>query len=161
MSENVFLLGAIAIPIVLFTLLRINAALVFLSLCLGAVLVQYVGGEANSLVSLFFEDVGSVSASTLQLVLVLAPAIVTCVVTVFSIRGKVKTLLNLITAAGASALAFLLVVPLLPHGVRVEVQSQDIWQFVTQAQAFLVGVGALVSLAFLWTQRRNLRHNKH
>src|SRR5688572_15312779 len=115
MSDNLALIIAMAAPTIVLVLLRINAALVFLSLCLGAVLVQYVAGEANSLITLFSKEAGTVSASSMQLVLLLAPAIITCVVTVFSVQGTLKTLLNILPALAASALGMLLVIPLLPN----------------------------------------------
>ena len=159
MSENLALIIALAAPTIVLVALRINAAMVFLSLCLGAVLVQYVAGEANSLITLFFDNADSVSASTVQLVLLFAPALVTCVVTIFSIHGKLKVPLNVLPAVGASALGMLLTVPLLPSGVQSGLEEQAIWEQLVKAQALVVGVGALVSLAFLWTQRRSFKHH--
>ncbi|HEU5187712.1 MAG TPA: hypothetical protein VFT87_04390 [Candidatus Saccharimonadales bacterium] len=159
MSHNLALIIALAAPIVVFTVLRINAALVFLSLCLGAVLVQYVAGEANSLITLFSEQAGTVSASSIQITLLLAPAVVTSVVTVLSLHGKIKVLLNLLPAITASALALLLVVPLLPNGLRFELETQEVWRHLVKAQALIVGVGALASLVLLWLQRGSLKHH--
>lgn len=159
MSHNVALIIALAAPVLVFVLLRINAALVFLSLCLGAVLVEYVAGEANSLVTLFSEQAGTVSASSMQLVLLLAPAVVTSVVTVFTLHGKFKMLLNIVPALAASSLALLLVVPLLPTGLRFELEVQEVWRHLVKAQALVVGVGALASLTFLWLQRGSFKHH--
>lgn len=159
MSYNLVLIIALAAPVLVFTVLRINAALVFLSLCLGAVLVEYVAGEANSLITLFSEQAGTVSASTMQLALLLAPAVVTSVVTIFSLRGKMKILLNILPALAASSLALLLVVPLLPTGLRFELEMQEVWRQLIKAQALIVGVGALASLVFLWLQRGSFKHH--
>ena len=159
MSHNLALIIALAAPVLVLTLLRINAALVFLSLCLGAVLVEYVAGEANSLITLFSEQAGSVSASTMQLTLLLAPAAVTCVVTVFSLHGKLKTLFNILPALAASSLALLLAVPLLPNGVRFELEMQEVWRHLVKSQALVVGMGAVVSLVFLWLQRGSFKHH--
>lgn len=159
MSHNLALIIALAAPVFVMTVLRVNAALVFLSLCLGAVLVEYVAGEANSLVTLFSEQAGSASASSIQLALLFAPTIVTLVVTIFSMHGKLKVPLNILPALGASALAILLTVPLLPFGLRFALEEQAIWEHLVKAQALVVGAGAVVSLAFLWTQRRSLKHH--
>ncbi|MGH7157994.1 MAG: hypothetical protein ACREGD_02870 [Candidatus Saccharimonadales bacterium] len=159
MSHDLALIIALAAPVVVLTVLRVNAALVFLSLCLGAVLVEYVAGEANSLITLFSEQAGSVSASTMQLVLLLTPAIVTCIVTIFSLHGKTKMLLNVLPAVAAGSLALLLVVPLLPTGLRFELESQEVWRHLVKAQALVVGVGALASLNFLWLQRGSFKHH--
>lgn len=159
MPDNFALIIALAAPVIVFTVLRINAALVFLSLCLGAVLVEYVAGEANSLITLFSKEAGTVSASTMQVTLLLAPAVVTSVVTVFSLHGKAKILINLFPAVAASALAVLLVVPLLPNGIRYDVETQEVWKHLVKAQALVVGVGALASLVFLWMQRGSFKHH--
>jgi hypothetical protein len=159
MSDNLALIIALAAPIFVLVVLRINAALVFLSLCLGAVLVEYVAGEANSLVTLFSEQAGTVSASSMQLALLLLPAIVTCVVTVFSLHGKAKTSLNILPAVATSSLALLLLVPLLPSGVRLDLESQEVWHHLVKAQALVVGAGALASLVFLWMQRGSFKHH--
>ncbi len=159
MPNDLALLVSLLAPALVMALLRINAALVFLSLCLGAVLVEYVAGEANSLITLFSKEAGTVSASTMQIVLLLAPAIVTGVVTVFSVRGKLKVLLNIVPALAASALGVLLAVPLLPTGLRFELETEQVWRTLVQAQALIVGMGALVSLAFLWMQRGSFKHH--
>lgn len=159
MPHDIALMVALILPAVVLVLLRINAALVFLSLALGLVLVEFVAGEANSLLTLFGLSGGSVSASTLQLILLFTPAAATFIMTIFSLHGRVRVVLNLIPAATAGAFAVLLAVPLLPSGLSSELQGQAIWRELVQAQALLVGVGAIVSLGFLWTQRRNLRHD--
>lgn len=157
MSHNVALIIALVVPVFIFLVLRINAAMVFLSLCLGAVLVEYVAGDANSLLSLFSSRTGSFSASSMQLALLVAPAAVTSVVTVFSIHSKPKVMLNLFPALAASLLALLLVVPLLTPGLRHALMSQMVWKELVRAQALVVGSGALVSLIFLWFQRRHFK----
>lgn len=160
MSYNLALIIALAGPAILLTVLRINAALLFLSLCLGAVLVEYVAGEANSLITLFSDEVGTLSASTLQLVLLFAPAAVTCVVTIFGVHGRLRVMLNSLPAMAASAFAVILAVPVLGTGLKGALEQQPAWQYLTKAQALVVGMGAVISLAFLWTQRRHLRQRE-
>jgi hypothetical protein len=156
--HEIGLIVALALPALVLAVLRISASMVFLSLCLGAILVEYVAGEANSLITLFSAQAGSLSASSIQLFLLLAPAVVTCVVTLFSVRGGIKNLTNLLPAAASSAFAVLLVVPLLSPGLRFALEEQAIWSHLVRAQALIVGAGALISLAFLWFQRHHLRH---
>lgn len=151
------LLIALAAPVLVFTILRVNAAIVFLSLCLGAVMVQYVASDANSLLALFSARAGSASASTIQLGLLLSPMVVSTVVTIFSVHGRLKATLNMFPALAAGLLGLLLAVPLLPGGIRDVLQTQAVWKELVQAQALVVGAGALVSLVFLWTQRAHFK----
>ena len=158
MNHNLSLLIALALPVVLLVVLRINASLVFLSLCLGAVLVQYVASEANTLIHLMSSRVSPISTSSIQLLLLVAPAAVTMVVTVFSVHGRIKGLVNLLPSVAAGALLLLLAVPLLPPGLRYNLQGQQAWRYISNAEALVVSAGAVVSLFFLWTQRSLFQH---
>jgi hypothetical protein len=48
---------------------------------------------------------------------------------------------------------------MLPRGLAFNLMTQDTWHLLSNAEALVIGVGALVSLFFLWTQRRNFRHH--
>lgn len=133
--------------------------MVFLSVCLGAVLVQYVGSQAIDMLGLFTPKANSASQTTIDLCLLLAPAIVTTIVMALSVHGRLKVVLNAVPAAAASMLVVLLTVPLLPKGLMFALMGQPAWRLLSNAEALVVGVGALVSLFFLWTQRRNFRHH--
>lgn len=148
---------ALGLPALLLVSLRVNASLVFLSLSLGAILVQYVAGQANDLIRMLAPHVSPVSTSSMQLLLLLAPAMVTSVVTIFSIHGRLKGAVNILPAVGAAALAVLLGIPLLTPGLRNNLEAQHAWHYLANSQALVIGAGAVVSLCFLWTQRVALR----
>ena len=59
MAPAVILSAIVLVPVVVLMLLRIIAALVFLSLCLGNVLVQFIAPDANSFRALFSAHVPS------------------------------------------------------------------------------------------------------
>ncbi|HSX34452.1 MAG TPA: hypothetical protein VLF62_02295 [Candidatus Saccharimonadales bacterium] len=159
MNQNIALIIALAVPVVVFVGLRVNASLVFLSLCLGAVLVQYVGSEANELIRLVSPHAGSVSDSTVKFALLLAPAAITGIVTVFSVHGKLKNIVNVLPSVAAASLFVLLAVPALPPGLAHSVQAQQSWHYLSNSQSLVVAAGALVSLGFLWTQRSLFQHH--
>lgn len=164
MDENIALIVALVLPVVLFAILRINASLVFLSLCLGAVLVQYVGSEADTLIHLASPKAGEISSSVIQFSLLLAPAAITCLVTIFSVQGRTKNMINLLPAVASAALFVLLAVPAMPHSLRNALQGEATWHYLSNAQSLVVSAGALVSLIFLWTQRaffRGKRGHRH
>jgi len=153
------LLIALAAPVLVFLLLRVNASLVFLSLCLGAVLVQYVAPEANNLLQLISPKVNTASSLSVQLLLLVTPAAVTTLVTIFSVHGRLKNMVNFLPALAAGALFVLLAVPVLPGGLKHDLQSQQAWHYLSNADALIVSSGALVSLCFLWTQRAFFQHS--
>ncbi|HSX17423.1 MAG TPA: hypothetical protein VLH86_04985 [Patescibacteria group bacterium] len=161
MSHDLALILALGVPTLMIVVLRINAAMVFLSLCAGAVLVEYVAPQADDLMNLITPRAGAVSNSTLALILLLAPAIVTSVVTLLSVNGRVRVLVNALPAAAASMLAVLLAVPQLPKNIADAFEKGQAWSILSKAEALVVGGGALMSLFFLWSQRRNFKqHDK-
>jgi hypothetical protein len=161
MPNNIELIVALLIPVVVLTALRINAAMIFLSLCLGYVLVQFVANDTDSLISFLAPDVESMSASTLRLVMLFTPAVLTAVIMIFSVHGRVKVALNALPAAGVSVLGFLLAVPLFTPGLHYAIQSQTVWQEINKAQALVVGASAFISLLFLWSTSRHSRKAEH
>ncbi len=165
MSYDAILIAALVLPVLLFLILRVNASFVFLSVCLGAVLVDHVSGDAEMIVGSFSPRTDSLSQTTIELLLLLVPAVVTSIIMAFSVRGKARVFLNLFPAAATSMLLVLLAVPMLPRGLAFNLMTQDAWRILSNAEALVIGAGALVSLFFLWTQRRNFRaqekHGKH
>jgi hypothetical protein len=161
MQQSYVVLGALLAPLVILTILRINAVMVFLGLCLGEVMLKYVGGDANSVLHFLLPHAsGNVSSSTLDLTLLLGPAAATAFFMVFSVKGKIRTLINILPAAGASLLGVLLAVPALAPGLRFAIEGQSLWQTMLRAQDLIVGVSALMSLVYLWTQRPHHREKE-
>jgi len=161
MPNNLELIAALLIPLVVLTVLRINAAMVFLSLCLGYVLVEFVANDADSLISFLAPDADSISASTLKLGMLFTPVVLTSIFMIFSVHGRVRVVLNALPAAGVSILGLLLAVPLLTPGLHYAIESQSLWRQISDAQAMVVGASAFASLVFLWMQRRRGERPDH
>ena len=165
MDPTIVLAAAVVAVVVVIMLLRINATLVFLSLCLGDVLMQFMSADANSFLDLFNTRAGqSVSAdnATIKVVLLLLPVVLTAVFMIKTVRGHGKLLLNLLPAAGVGLLGALLIVPLLPGGVRGTITGSPIWDQLQRGQSLVVGTTTLVCLLVLWMQRPKTGHDgKH
>jgi hypothetical protein len=155
------LIGLVAVPIALLFFLRVNAAFVFLSLCLGSVLVQFAGDDATSIVS-GASTSAYVTSSTIQLALLLAPAILTIIFMMGTVQGN-KKFFNLVPAVATGILVALLAVPLLAPGLAHNVQLLGAWQSVQQVQSGVVALSTLVCLVFLWSSRpkHDEKHKKH
>jgi hypothetical protein len=167
MSPAVILAGIVLIPIVLLMVLRVNAALVFLSLCLGDVLVQFVGGDARTFLSFFSAKTShqvSASHNSINLVLLLLPVVLTAIFMIRTVKGS-KLILNALPAAGVGLLGGLLVVPLLPAGLAHNVIDSSLWSQAQRAQDLIVSGSAVVCLLALWLQRPKTggegKHGKH
>ncbi|HTB49278.1 MAG TPA: hypothetical protein VK712_04310 [Verrucomicrobiae bacterium] len=156
MSPQIILGAIVLAPVALLLLLRINAALVFLSLCLGDVLVQFVAPDANSFVTLFAAHVPKgvdTGNDNIKLLLLLLPVVLTAIFMIRTVRGYGRLALNLLPAAGVGLLGGLLVVPLLPAGTSDTIINSSLWSQVLRAQDLIVGSSALVCLLVLWLQR--------
>lgn len=147
------ILGCIVLaPPVVLMVLRVNAALVFLSLCLGSVLTRFLGPDANGLLTLFSAHSPkaiSASQSTAQLTLLLIPVVITVIFMVKTVPAGLKLVLNVLPAAGVGLLAALLVVPLLPYGTGHAIMMTDLWRQAERAQDLIVGISAMLCLVAL------------
>lgn len=156
---DAILIGIIAVPIVLMTVLRINAPLIFLSVCLGSVLIKFVGDWAAEFFNLFLPK-SMTSTQTVSIALVLIPVVLTMVFMIKSVKGN-RVFWNLLPAIAASFLLFYTLEPLLPGDLSVPVHTSSFWQQVNRAQELIIGSGALLCLFFLWLQRpKNHEHGK-
>lgn len=170
MTPPVIALGAIVIgPLVLLMFLRVNAALVFLSLCLGDVLTRFVAGDAGNYLANHADQVPQQAANagndTVKLFLLLLPVVLTTIFMIRTVRGHARLLLNVLPAAGVGLLGALLVVPLLPPGLSHNIVGSSLWSQAQRVQDLIVGGSALVCMFVLWLQRpkagSNKKHGKH
>jgi hypothetical protein len=155
-TPAIILAAIVLLPVVLLMVLRSNAALVFLSLCLGDVLVQFVAGDTNSFIGFFSSShaVQSVATggSAVKLVLLLLPVVLTMVFMIRTVKG-VRLILNILPAAGVGLLGSLLVVPLLSPGLSHSIIGSNLWKEAEKAQDLIVSASAIVCLVVLWLQR--------
>ncbi|PIZ61983.1 hypothetical protein COY17_03225 [Candidatus Saccharibacteria bacterium CG_4_10_14_0_2_um_filter_52_9] len=164
MSPEVILGAMVLIPSVALIFLRSNATLVFLSLCLGDVLVQFVTPDANSFLELFSAKVPAGFDSdndNVKIALLLVPALLTALFMIRSVHGKFRLLLNVFPAAGVGLLGTLLVVPLLAPGLSHNIVDTSLWSQLQRSQNLIVGHTTLVCLLVLWLQRPKKPHRKH
>jgi hypothetical protein len=156
---DVFLVGILVLPLLLMAVLRINAPLVFLSVCLGNVLIKFVGNGAAEFFNLFLPRTMT-STQTVSLMLVLIPVVLTMIFMIRSVKGN-RWLTNLLPGAAASFLLLYTLMPLLPAGVADSIHASPFWSPIDQAQELIIGVGSLICLFFLWLQRpKNHEHGK-
>ncbi len=155
MSSALLVGSIILLPVFILLMLRVNAALVFLSLCLGSVLVQFIAPDANNMLNLFAPhgQNANFGNNSIRLFLLLMPVVLTTLFLVRTVKGKTKAVMNIFPALGVGLLTALLTVPLLSSGVQQEITSSSIWTEVERLQVLIVGISALVCLFFLWLQR--------
>jgi hypothetical protein len=156
---DAILIALVAAPAVVLFLLRINAALVFLSLCLGDVLVRFVGSDAVSVVAGAGTSAHT-SSSTIRLILLLAPAVLTMLFMIKTVRSSMR-LVNILPAVGTGFLLALLAVPQLSPSLSHQITGSNLWGQFQSMQAAIVAAGTLICLLFLWMQRPKNHDDKH
>jgi hypothetical protein len=165
MDSNIILIALLAAPVLLLMILRINAAMVFLSLCLGSVLVQFVGPDAATIISSTSAHSYTAPPPSLlyvNLALLLLPVVLTTLIMIRSIKGHGRLVLNLLPAAGVGALVALLAVPLMSPGLTGSITHLPLWNELENLQTLIISVSTLLALLFLWMQRPKASHDdKH
>jgi len=160
MSALVLFILAIAIPVVLLFILKVDASMIYLSLCLGYVLVQFMSNDAVSLVSGIYPAASNLSGTTIKLILLFIPAILTMIAMFHSVAGP-KLILNVIPSIACGVLLIALVVPQLPSSISSTMVNSSYWSQYGQLQTLLIGGGSLICLGFLWTNRKPKHRRSH
>jgi hypothetical protein len=151
------------IPLVVLTVFKINAALVFMSACVGDVLVQFVSPDAKQFLALFQAHVPKgvdTGDNFVKILLLLLPVVLTSIFMIKTIHGNTKLLLNLLPAVGVSLLIGLLIVPLLPGSLSSNALNTQLWRQIKDAEDLIVGLSSLTCLLVLWSQRPKTGHKK-
>jgi len=134
-------------------LTRVNAAMLFMSICVGEILVQYLGSDAATVITAFSSHGTQFSNSTIRIILLFLPAILTMIFMFHSVKGP-KLILNILPAVGTGLVIALLVEPLLSKSMQHTLGQESLWQNLIQARALIIGVSALISLFYLWFLHR-------
>jgi hypothetical protein len=152
----------VLIPVVLTVIFRINGAVLFMSLCVGEVLVQFVAGDAHSLVTAISSAHGNqIADSTIRLILLLTPPVLTALFMFHSVPKGAKAILNILPAIGVGLLTALLVKPLLSSSYQHTLEQSKLWHQFSQAQALVVGASAILCILFLWLQHQKSHESLH
>jgi hypothetical protein len=158
MTPAVILGLCILAPAILAFILKVNAAILFMSLCVGEVLVIFVSNNATSYLSPLYPT-GHISFSSMRLLLLLLPPVLTLLLMFHSVVGKSKLILDLVPGIATGLLLALLLVPILPAALSLNIQGTRIWHNYYHYQTVIVVFGALSSIVFMLLGRQNTKHS--
>ena len=157
MAPTVLIGLFVAAPIALSLLLRSNAAVAFLALCTGSVMVKYISDSAVLAVS-------TVSSSNSDAIANIALILLPVVLSLLILRHTISPSNMLAIILPAIFLGFatpLLVVPFLPGGIQHDIVTNSAWSQLERYQEIVIGGGTLAALLSLWMTRKVPRHGKH
>ncbi len=158
-AQNIVLVAVIAIPALILVLLRSNAAIVFLSLCAGALLVRFVGDDAG-LVGSAVGNNSVITGQYFQVILLLLPAVLSTIFTIGAMNGG-KLLFNVVPAIAVGMVGVILTVPLLPSGPHDAITNLSGWWLLEHNKEIVVAVGVLASLVVLWVIHPKHHRRRH
>lgn len=134
-------------PLALTFFLKSNAALGFLVLCAGFVLSTSVIGDLKHLLSQLNL---STTSSTIGIILLTVPLILTLLATRGSAGRGIKFWLQLTSALCGGGLLALSVGPILSSSSQFDVTTSSFWTNLQKIQSEIIGTGALISLLLIW-----------
>lgn len=160
MTYLIVLAALALVPVLLVTLLRVNGAIAFMSLCLGSVLVTYTSSDVDTVFTTFTNQHALVTNQWVQLALLVIPFLLTILFTMRSVKGG-KTVTNFLPALATGLLFALLTVPLLPADLQRNLHSTEAWHQLDDLQTAIILGGALFSLVFLLFTHRSKHEDEH
>jgi len=134
-------------PLGLTFLLKSNAALGFLVLCADFVLSTSVIGDLRHLLSQLNL---STASSTIGIILLTVPLVITLLATRGSAGKGIKFWLQLAAALCGGGLLALSVGPILSSSSQFDVTTSSFWTSMQKIQSEVIGIGALISLLLIW-----------
>jgi uncharacterized membrane protein len=153
MTYLIVLIALAVVPLLAIVLLRVNAAIAFMSLALGSLLVAYAAPDINTIFGGFSAGNQHDKYQWVNLGLLILPFLLTILFTRKSIKGS-KQWLNMLPALASGLLFALLVVPLLPTDVQKEIHTTMMWKQLDNLQTAVVLGGAAFTLLFLLVTHR-------
>jgi hypothetical protein len=153
--------GIALAPLLVFSLLRVNAATAFLGLCLGSVLGNYVAEDFAEVLRGSLAPTPELNAMVISLLLLWLPVVVISIFMINTI-SKRQIPINLLPAVAVGLFGLILTVPVLTPELVDGIQSIEAWAYLTDYQAVIVALGTLVSLLFLRMHKKaDGHHHKH
>ncbi len=143
------LIAMIAGPALVTFAFKSDAALSFLVLCLGFVLSTSVIGDLKQLLS---EQNLSVTDSTLGLILILVPLIITMLLTQKSAGKGMKFYIHLAAAIACGGLLALSLGPVINSTAGINIYQSEVWKNLNSVQSIIIGAGAALSLLLIWSK---------
>ena len=146
---NALLAVLVLAPVILAYLLKSNAASAFLALCGGFAAITLSGSDIEHLFGK--TKITSLTSNDVDLILLLAPLLLTLLLTFKSVSvGKLR-LGQLLPALCAGALVAVIGAPMLSDSLNVNVASSPFWKDLQNIQSYVIAVGLLSSLLLIWS----------
>jgi len=139
----------ILLPPVLTFFLKSNAAIAFLALCGGFAAITLSGSDIDHLVGQ--TKITSLTSNNVDLALLLAPLLLTLLLTFRSVTSKNGRYFSIVPALCAGGLLAVVAAPMFNDALGTNVTDSKFWHDLQNAQSYVVGIGLLSSLLLVWS----------
>lgn len=153
MDGTIFLAVIVFAPLVVLTLLRANAAVAFLALCLGSVLGSFVARDLVDGLRGYIAPPTGMTDTITALILLWLPVVLVAVFMMKTIAPK-QRIVNALPALAVGLLGVLLTVPFLSLDMQTEIQKSQWFGYIDTYKAAIVVGGTIVSLGLLRLRKR-------
>jgi len=155
---DVILAILVLAPLAVTFLLKSNAALAFLALCASFVIISFSNIDIRDLTkNLSFQ----LDSSTFNLIILIAPFVLTLLARRKAFHGQVKTLMQYAAALCGGALLALVAIPLLNESTRLNFANNAAWNDLQKIQTPVVIAGTVISLLLVWFGKSHTPAKKH
>jgi hypothetical protein len=137
------------LPAVLTYLLKSNAALSFLALCGGYSVITLSGSDIQHLFGK--TKITSLTSNNIDLFLLLAPLLLTLLLTFRAVPSGRMRVIHLIPALCAGGLLAAVAGPMLSSIASSDISHLTAWKDLQNIQSWIVGAGLLSSLLIIWS----------
>ena len=145
-------------PLGLTFLLKSNAALAFLALCAGFVLISFSDINIQDLTkNLSFQ----LTSSTFNLILLIIPYAGTLLLRRKALHGQLKSVLQYLAALCGGVLLALVAIPLLNESARLNFANSWAWDDLQKIQTPVIIAGVVISLSLVWFGKSHTPSKKH
>jgi hypothetical protein len=158
---EVLLAVLVFLPVVLTYLLKSNAAQAFLAMCGGFAAITLSGSDIQQLVGK--TKITSLTSNDVDLILLLAPLLLTLLLTFKTVTSKKLRMVHILPALCAGGLLAVIAGPMLSDLVNSDISKLAVWKNLQSAESWIVGAGLLISLLLIWTSgfSHAKSHKKH
>ena len=139
----------VVVPAALLLWQKASGAIVFMAVCLGAVLSKYATADVADAITGFGRTNIAVTDQWVSIALLILPVVLALLFTRGSVKGS-RTLFNIIPALATGVLIVLLVTPLLPADIQRQITNQDAYQMLSNLQTAVLLAGAFFGLLQLF-----------
>ncbi|MBP9852520.1 MAG: hypothetical protein QG629_102 [Patescibacteria group bacterium] len=160
MIATVVFASLILVPIALLVLLRSNGTVLFLSVCLGYMLAQFVSADMVEGLSMFVKLNALVVGDYFQMILLCLPVVLILLFARGSKHNGLGKIIHFLPGIAAGLLLGLLAVGYMPRELQTEIKALEYWRVLSNLQTGIVIAGAFFGLLHLFMDRPKHDHNK-